>query len=212
MSNILGRAQAQFPSVLLTLISIIQALALELLWSEITGSSYLWELTYDSVVAWAMISATLLGILQIWVTYTTLVMGFTWVPSLRDSIFPFVIGIQEFMLVTMISDDFSGTWLYVLASIFVTANWVTQISLRRTRREPENSQFFDGRERATLRDFRWAIAIIGILTAFGIWVDIAGNTSWLPIVAVAFANVVIILQVFSSSRLWKVLMKLPDSP
>ena len=210
MSVIRNRAQAQFPSVLLTLISIIQALALELLWSEITQSSFLWEITRESIVAWAMIGASLLAILQIWVMYTTLVMGFTWAPSLRDSIFPFVIGIQEFMLVTLISDEFSANWLYVLASIYITANWVSHITFRRARRQSENSQFFVGRKPATLRDFRWAMAIICTLTTFGIVVDLAGNANWVPLFAAVLANVTIIFSIFSSRRLWKVLMAMPE--
>jgi len=37
MIKIRTRAQAHFPTVLLTLISIIQALALELMWSKVSG-------------------------------------------------------------------------------------------------------------------------------------------------------------------------------
>lgn len=41
MSKIRTRAQMHFPTVLLTLISIIQALALELMWSKIVESDSL---------------------------------------------------------------------------------------------------------------------------------------------------------------------------
>jgi len=96
MSSLRNRAQEHFPAVLLTLISIIQALALELLWGKITDNGQLWPLDPDAVVAWGMVSVTFLGILQIWIMYSSLVMCFVWLPGLRDSIFPFIIGVQEF--------------------------------------------------------------------------------------------------------------------
>jgi hypothetical protein len=41
MQKMRSRAKTHFPSVLLTLISIIQALALELMWSKIVESDFL---------------------------------------------------------------------------------------------------------------------------------------------------------------------------
>ncbi|MBT8145833.1 MAG: hypothetical protein KJN90_03220, partial [Gammaproteobacteria bacterium] len=86
MSKLRQRAQENFPAVLLTLISIIQALALELLWGKITGTESLWQTDMVALVGWGMVSVTLLGILQIWIMYSCMVMGFVWLPSLRDSI------------------------------------------------------------------------------------------------------------------------------
>jgi len=49
--KIRARAQAQFPGVLLTLISIIQALALELMWSKIMENPFLWQWSFSSQIA-----------------------------------------------------------------------------------------------------------------------------------------------------------------
>ena len=65
-----------FPTVLLTLISIIQALALELMWSKIVDSDWLLVLDFQALIGWGMVIAAFLGILQIWVMYSTMVMGF----------------------------------------------------------------------------------------------------------------------------------------
>lgn len=142
MSTFRNRALDQFPMVLLTLVSIIQALALELLWGKITDTEVLWQFSSSSLVAWSMISVTMLGILQIWITYSCLVMGFRWLPGLRDSIFPFIIGIQEFIWIDLIATDHTGLWLLVLASVFVSANVMSHQSLRRARQEPDNQAFF----------------------------------------------------------------------
>ncbi len=59
MNKMRARAQTQFPTVLLTLISIIQALALELMWSKIAESDFLWTLDINAIIAWGMLSVTL---------------------------------------------------------------------------------------------------------------------------------------------------------
>ena len=63
MNQIRERAQKQFPAVLLTLISIIQALALELMWSTMMSLEYLWQFSITSLVTWGMLSVVLMGIL-----------------------------------------------------------------------------------------------------------------------------------------------------
>jgi len=206
MNKMRERAQIQFPTVLLTLISIIQALALELMWSKLVESDWLWSWSMQAFVGWGMFSVTLLGILLIWVTYSTMVMGFIWQPYLRDSILPFIIGIQEFMLVSLIGAEFSVIWLYVLASIFISVNWVTHNSLRRARQYEENDEFFGSRQPATLRDFLPSMTVIAGFVIFGISIEISGNQSWLPLLAIAIANSVVVFQLISLRRLWRSIM------
>ena len=210
MNKIRTRAQIHFPTVLLTLISIIQALALELLWSKIVESDWLWNFGVQAIIGWGMILAVILGILQIWVMYSTMVMGFIWQPYLRDSIVPFFIGIQEFMLVTLIGEEFSTLWLYVLGSIFVSGNWVSHSSFRRARQDPENDDFFGRLKPATLRDFWPAISIVSGLVVFGIAIGVTQNETWLPLLALFFANGVLIFQTFSFRRLWRSIMGLNE--
>jgi len=212
MSKIRNRAQAHFPTVLLTLISIIQALALELMWSKIVDSEWLWVFDLQALIGWGMILAVLLGILQIWVMYSTMVMGFIWQPYLRDSIIPFFIGIQEFMLVTLIGEEFNVLWLYVLGSIFISGNWVSHSSFRRARQDPENDDFFGTRKPATLRDFWPAIAIVSGLVLFGIAIEVTQNQTWLPLLALLFANAVLVGQTFNFRRLWRSIMGLNEVP
>jgi hypothetical protein len=210
MSKMRARAQAQFPTVLLTLISIIQALALELMWGKITESDFLWTLTMPALIAWGMISVSLMGILQIWLSYSTLVMGFTWRPMFRDSIVPFVVGIQEFMMVSLISDEFNVFWLYVLASVFIVVNWVIHNSLQRAREDSANDAFFKNRATATFKDFTGAISIIAALVLFGIAFDILAESDWVALAAIVFANIALAVQIISSRNLWRILMSLPD--
>lgn len=210
MSKIRTRAQAHFPAVLLTLISIIQALALELMWSKILESNWLWALDLQAIIGWGMIAGVFLGILQVWVMYSTMVMGFVWQPYLRDSIIPFIIGIQQFMLIALVAEDFSTLWLYVLGSIFITGNWVSHSSFRRARQDPENDEFFGRTKPAKLRDFWPAMSIVSVLVVFGIAIDVTQNQTWLPIAALVFSNGVLIFQTFLFRRMWRSIMGLNE--
>ena len=199
------RAQAYFPSVLLTLVSIIQALALELMWSKIVESEWLWKFNMKAVIGWRMILVASLGIIQVCVMYSTMVMGFIWQPDLKDSIIPFVIGIQEFMLVTLIGEEFNTLWLYALGSVFISANWVSHSSLRRARQNPEKEEFFGKVELATLRDFWPALTIVTSLVIFGISIDVTQNQTWLPLVAL-----IVIFQIVFFGSLWRSILGLHD--
>ena len=202
MNKMRERALAHFPIVLLTLISIIQALALELLWGKLSTADYLWDLSVTTIIIWGMFSATLMGIVQIWITYSTLVIGFTWRPSLADSILPFVVGILEFLMINLIDESLNVLWLYVLASLFVIVNWIVHSSFKRARLEPENAAYFRNLAPASLKDFRGAIAIIVILVLFGMIITVLEAAHIFALLAIGFANTVIVLQIVNSRRLW----------
>ncbi len=198
-----SRVRIQFPAVLLTLISIIQALALELLWSKTTGSEFLFEPSLAAAVGWLSVLAVFFGILQIWLMYTTLVMGFEWQPLLRDSIFPFIIGVQEFMLVELISEGFNPLWLVILASIFISANYITHVSYRRARAEEANAFFFAGVEPATWRDFILVAFIILVLLAFAAAIALVPGAGSLPLWALVFVLIILAVQLEFARRLWR---------
>jgi hypothetical protein len=144
LETIRTRAKDQLPSVLLTLLSIIQALAIELLWTRLHETPYLWEAGWSSVIGWTQVAAMLLGIFQIWLFYTSLVMRFRWVPSIRDSALPFVIGILEFTLIDLMGSAYFPAWFCTLALIFGVSVWTGQTIFRRARQDPENPALRDG--------------------------------------------------------------------
>jgi hypothetical protein len=47
--------------VLLTLLSIVQALALELLWSHVRESVYLFDMSWTALLTWIQVGTTFLG-------------------------------------------------------------------------------------------------------------------------------------------------------
>ena len=74
------RARSQFPSVLLGVLGIIQALAMELLWEQGVGGVANWRAIDAEPSGWLQVSAIFMGIVLIWIQYAILVLRFSWVP------------------------------------------------------------------------------------------------------------------------------------
>lgn len=203
MNAVRDRVKEHFPTVLLTLLSIVQALALELLWSHIQETPYLYVPSWTMAVAWVQIISTFIGLVLIWVVYASNVMRFSWVPTTSDSVYPFIIGLLEFMLVECLRPDRIGHWFITIAIIFALMTWAAQTNMRRARQEIENVEFFRNYEPATLRDFYPQIAIIGGLLLAGTVLLIRDDRGLLTMLSLLAANLMLGWQFYSAARYWK---------
>lgn len=163
MSDIRDRAKEHFPSVLLTLLSMVQALALELLWARLHDNAYPLELSWPAIIAWMQVAATVLGLIVIWVVYASNVMRFRWVPSTSDSLYPFFIGFMQFLLIDNMGSDRTGWWLICMAVIFGLMVWVSHSTMRRARLDGSNDDYFKNFAPAKRRDFYPQFAVVGAL-------------------------------------------------
>lgn len=196
-------AKAQFPAVVLTLLSIVQALALELIWARLHEVDYLYAPSWAALLGWLQIAGTLFGIVLIWVVYASNVMRFRWVPTTSDSVYPFVIGLLEFVMIDALGPDTTGLWLLLLAVIFALMTWVAHATMRRARYDPDNQAFFSKIDPAGLEDFYAQIAIVGIMAAAGaylVWSDDAGVPA---LVALIGTNALLGWQFWIAARFWK---------
>ena len=175
MNEIRQRLTDNFPSALLTLLSIVQALAVELLWSHVLETPYLFAFNWVSFIAWIQIIATFMGIILIWVVYSSSAMRFRWVPAISDSVLPFLIGILEFTLVETLGPEDIGLWLILLAMVFAMMHRITHHTMKRARQDPANAGFFNGRKPAVLRDFVVEILSITGLSLAGLIVIATGH-------------------------------------
>ena len=165
METMRARAKEHLPHVLLTLLSIIQALALELFWSELQSLNYLFELSWLSISTWTQVAATFLGILVIWIVYATTVMRFSWVPSISDSVVPFFVGLLQFILIESLGVENAGAWFFSLAIILGIMHGESHMIMRRARRDPDNAEFFEQINPATTSDFiPPALMVISLLS------------------------------------------------
>lgn len=203
MNTMRDRAKEHFPTVLLTLLSIVQALALELLWSHLRETDYLFEPSWISVISWMQILATLLGLVLIWVVYANNVMRFRWVPVTSDSVYPFLIGLIEFMLIEALGPDEIGLWFIFMALIFGMMTWVAHAHMRRARQDIDNEAFFSSYKPAKLRDFYPAMTIVCAQALVGIYLFISGNQGLLAMFALLAVNGMLGWQFYTSALFWK---------
>lgn len=207
-----ARAKAHMPMVLLTLLSIIQALALELIWAHIREQPYLFEANWVALVAWVQVATTLAGVLLIWLLYSTMVMRFRWVPSTSDTVFPFLIGLIEFTLIATMGPDSLAWWFLTLAMLFAITHWAIQLIMVTARRDPENAAFFDAVAPATLRDFVPTIGICLLLAGFGLGLGFSGHQGLFALLGLLIAAAAIGFQLVMNAHYWRQSMAAEDDP
>ena len=203
MSEMRSRAKEHFPMVLATLLSIVQALALELLWAHIRVSEYLFTVNWIAVISWVQLVATFLGLVLIWVVYASMMMRFRWVPATTDSVYPFLIGLIEFMLIETLGPESIGSWLLLMASVFAMMVWVSHATMRRARRDGDNDEYFAQFKPATLRDFYPQIAIVGTLGLVGAYVLYRNDQGIVALLAILSCNGLLGWQFYEATVFWK---------
>lgn len=202
MNIIRKRAQEQFPTVLLTLLSIVQALALELLWEHIQETEYLFHGTQQALISWVQILTTLFGIILIWVAYASNAMRFRWTPSTADSVYPFIIGLLEFIQIEALAPGMVGQWIVIMGVIFGTMVLVSHLIMRSARLTGENGDFFKNVNPATLKDFYPSIMVITLLLVGGTYVWLSHNNGLISYLLIAAAFAVLMWQYISATKFW----------
>ena len=203
MNPMRERAKEHFPTVVLTLLSIVQALALELLWSHFGTADYLFEPTWIALISWVQVATTFLGIALIWVIYASNVMRFRWVPTTTDSVVPFIIGLLEFMLVETLGPEQLGVWFVLMAALVGIMNWIAHATMRRARRDQDNEAFFRGVGPATPGDFAPQIAMVAILTLTGTYLWITSDQGGFAMTALLATGALLTWQYREAAKFWK---------
>lgn len=201
--TIRNRAREHLPTVLLTLLSIVQALALELLWSQVRESAHLFALSPAASLAWLQLCTSFLGIIVIWIVYAGTAMRFRWIPTTGDSLYPFVVGLLEFALIETLAPEYMGWWFMLLGIIYGLMIWVTHSQMRRARLDGGNDEFFAHFSPATVKDFLPAYFIVGGAILFGIYLQMSGHRGAFAFIAVVVALVMLIRQLILTRRFWE---------
>jgi len=189
--------------VLLTLLSIVQALALEFLWGEVRVRGPIDAQSLTTVISWLQVAVAFVGIVVIWLVYASIVMRFRWVPTTGDSIAPFIIGVLEFMMIDNASPETLGRWFLLLGLVFAVVVIVGHHTMRRARRDPDNAEFFETLAPATFRDFYATfITVSGFLIA-GIWFWVVPERGVLALLALIVALAVLLQQIRASAGYWR---------
>jgi len=119
------RVLDMFPEVLLAVLGIMQALALELLWDEGVGGLGRWREAGALPAGVLQVVAMFLGVVVVWVMYASMVLRFRWMPRFRDLVVPFVLGVSEFLLVELMAPARLALWFAGMAAVFAMAMTMT---------------------------------------------------------------------------------------
>ncbi len=206
MNPLRDRAKEHFPTVLLTLLSIVQALSLELWWQYLSETRPVFRFELEALTLWAQIVTTIIGIAIVWVFYAGIVMRFRWVPATSDSLFPFFAGIVQFLLIDSLYSDSRGYWLCAMAVVFIGMMAILQLTMRRARRDPANALFFDKVRPASQRDFIAPGLLVLTLFVCSYLVN-AYDMGGLAMLATIFALVSLLFQLRGSARYWNESMR-----
>jgi hypothetical protein len=103
---LLSRLKGSFTPVYLTILSIIQAVALAEL-ARVVADNY----AQFTLAQWALVLLTFLIVIIIWNHVTTDAMAWVWIPDVRDSLIPFLLGAFELYQAHAIVAGL-GPWLF----------------------------------------------------------------------------------------------------
>lgn len=142
------------------------------------------------------------GIVVVWLFYSSLVMRLVWVPSMRDSILPFIIGAAEFLLAEMLSPEFRHLWFFLFAGIFGFCTWTSNTTFVRASRDPDNAGLWDDFDPFGMGALVGPIGVVGLLVVAGVGLWIWGATGRVALFAVGFANVALIGQILVIRSFW----------
>ena len=196
------RARKMLPSIIITVLSMIQALALELYWNRFRESEFLWQGGWDAWIGWLQMVVMLGSILLIWLLYVSLVLRFSWLPSMEDTLIPFAIGLLEFSQIDLMGPDNLGPWFLAMAALFAISTVANHTVFVRARKDPANAYFFSKIPAASWRDFTASTCIIVTLVLFGAALWISGNRSGLPLAGLIFGMSAMAYQFVLTHRYW----------
>lgn len=203
MEEFEARAKASLPSVILTLLSIIQALALSELWEHSLTQFELLNATQEGAVLALQLGATLLVILLIWLMYVESVMRLTWTPDMMDLVAPFFVGILELCVILNTGLRSIDNWFYFLAVLAVGMYALEHRMAVRARADSENEHFFSKVGKATWIDHAMPLSFAVLLAFSGAWYSFTGRADWVVLVATSLTIVVSLYTIKTLHRFWK---------
>ena len=206
MDTIRNRAKDRFPMVLLTLLSIVQALALEFLWDHTRHRTEIFEISVVALFGWLQIAVSLYVIILIWLMYAGMLMRFRWTPTITDSIWPFFIGLIQFLMIEIMGAEKLAYWLIVLALIYATTDFINHKAMKRARIDPANREFFDRFLPATLRDFAPQITVVIALLLASSWIWFSGHQGWFAICTLVVSFIGLGYETHRAARHWNISM------
>lgn len=158
---LLHQLKGSFTSIYLTVLSIVQGVSLAAL-ASVVASSY----RQFTAVQWALVVLTFCILIIIWHHMTTDAMTWVWIPDVRDSAIPFLLGAFELYQTQAIVIGL-GPWLFGMSAGAVFAVLEFFHVGRQAPLEAENAQLLDHLKTRRRSDMLQGVAGIGIFVGLG---------------------------------------------
>ena len=197
-----SRARELLPTIVLTLLSVVQALALEALWSAVHENPLFFAGGADAWVVWLQALAIFQGIIVVWLFYIAIVMRFSWIPATRDSIAPFVLGAGELSMIQTMDPDLLAWWFWILAAIFAFSTRISNSMFAAGLQDPSNTGVWMPQPGGALERSASYLAAGGIALLGGlVWWQ--GGNGAVALVSVVFANLALFGQAMLIQHYWR---------
>lgn len=208
MQETRSRARDLSPSLVVTLLSIVQAIALETLVSSVRETSFLWMGDLRAAVGWMQVAIAFQGIIVLWVAYVGLVVRFVWIPRIRDMVIPFVLGIFQFVLASALEPEWLVWWLLLLALLMVIGTITNSSIFLAASKLEENREHFAVLSKLSPGIYGfWSLysplmIFVALILSSALLVSIYGATTRIALVALFLTNLVLVVQFMQIRFYW----------
>lgn len=193
------KALTQFPAMYITLVSVVQAIALEALASRALDLAPGLDLGISGSVVWLQILLLAQTVFYVWVSYTLLVTLAQWIFRVFDFGAAFAVGAIQFVAIDLVGKSLEG-FLVTVAMGFLVGGFVSHSNIGAAASTPENRSVLRSLPRTRLTVLLLSVGVLGALGIAAVRMD-AG----LGLVALVLgsANAVLLVAQLQWFRWWK---------
>jgi hypothetical protein len=135
--------------------------------------------------------------------YAGMLMRFRWTPTTMDSIFPFGVGLIQFLLIDLMGTEYFALWVIVLAVTFAVLVFIDHRAMQRARQDEANREFFDRYAPATLIDFLPQFVLGATMLSAGVWLQVTGYQGWFKVVVLVSVFLAIGYETHKTAAYWR---------
>ena len=200
------RALAQFPTIYVTLVSVVQAIALEVLVSRVYAVGLEPSLARDSIMVWLEVALLGQTIFYVWVSYTLLVTMAQWVLRFFDFAAAFSVGVLQFAAIGWIGPDTPRNFLIMIVIGFLAGALISRSNTGAAARRPENAEVMTGFPHRLVTGL---LGVVGLLGLVGVFAGVGEpGRDPLAIALLATCNAVLFLALLAWFYWWRRVVKL----
>ena len=124
-------------------------------------------------------------------------------PTTTDSVFPFLVGLVQFLMIEIMGAERFALWIIVLAITFGALVAIEHRAMKRARMDEANREFFDQYAPATIKDFVPQIIMVATFLVAGIWMQFSGYLGWVRVVVLVGVFVALGYEIHKTVTYWK---------